>query len=99
MDGWNQINSEVGTELKRLKLRTDRSGIWLWRTFHDLFATDAELPWAVAAQGGAGVGVDDLELGVPDDGAAGSGLDLERLLGERQAHGQHGPGLRHPIAL
>ena len=68
-------------------------------TFHDLFATDAYLAWLVPSQRRAGVWVDDLQLRVPDDGAAGAGLHLERLLGEGQAHGQHGPCLGHPIAL
>jgi len=68
-------------------------------TFHDLFAADAYLAWLVSSQRLAGVWVDDLELRVPDDGAAGAGLHLERLLGEGQAHGQHGPCLGHPIPL
>lgn len=68
-------------------------------TFHDLFTADAYLAWLVPSQRRAGVWVDDLQLRVPDDGAAGAGLDLERLLGEGQAHGQHGPRLGHPVPL
>lgn len=68
-------------------------------TFHDLLAADANLAGLVPAQRRASVGVDDLQLGVPDDGAAGARLHLERLLGEGQAHGQHGPCLGHPVPL
>ena len=68
-------------------------------TFHDLLPPDADLPGLVAAEGLAGVGVDDLQLGVAHHRAAGAGLHLEGLLGERQAHGQHRTGLRHAVAL
>jgi hypothetical protein len=68
-------------------------------TFHDLLPPDADLPGLVAAKGLAGVGVDDLELGVAHHRAARTGLHLEGLLGERQAHGQHRTGLRHAVAL
>lgn len=41
-------------------------------TLHDLLAADADLARLVPAQRRAGVRVDDHELGVADDGAAGA---------------------------
>ena len=69
------------------------------RTFHYLLAPDANLPGLVAGEGQTGLRVDDLELSVPHHRAAGAGLHLEGLLGERQAHGQHRTSLRHAVAL
>ena len=68
-------------------------------TFHDLLAPDADLSGEVPAERLTGVRVDDLELGVAHHRAARAGLHLEGLLGERQAHGQHRPGLRHAVPL
>jgi hypothetical protein len=73
--------------------------ILLYRTSHDLFAADANLPWLVTAQRRAGVRVDNLERRVSDDGTAGARLHLERLVGEGEAHGQHRPCLGHPVTL
>lgn len=68
-------------------------------TFHDLLPPDADLPGLVPADRLAGVGVDDLQLGVAHHRAARAGLHVEGLLGERQTHRQHRSGLCHAIAL
>lgn len=72
---------------------------FFFTTFHDLGSSDANFAGLVSGQVGTGFWVDDLELGVPDHGAARTRLDLEGLLGEGQTHGQHWPCLCHPIAL
>lgn len=68
-------------------------------TFHDLFSADADLAGLVPAEGGAGVGVDDLQLRVAHHCTARPGLHLEGLLGKRQAHCQHWPSLSHTVTL
>lgn len=68
-------------------------------TFHDLGASDADLASLVPPQRRPRLRVDDFHLSVPHDGSAGAGLHLERVLGKCQAHRQHRPGFRHPIAL
>jgi hypothetical protein len=65
--------------------------ILLYRTSHDLFAADANLPWLVTAQRRAGVRVDNLERRVSDDGTAGARLHLERLLAKARHMASTGP--------
>lgn len=60
---------------------------FFFTTFHDLGSSDANFAGLVSGQVGTGFWVDDLELGVPDHGAARTRLDLEGLLGEGQTHG------------